>query len=63
MIVTLARWEIRTEPSKYLGSDIIHTCPAEAAQPETPPSALDEQEAADFVTRQVLEKDAKFFDG
>lgn len=63
MIATRGRWEIRMEPSKHLGFDIIRNCRAELAQPETSPSALDDQEAADFVTRQVLEKNAKFFDG
>ena len=63
MIVTLRTWEIRTEPSKPLGCDIIRNHPAEMEQPETSPSALNAQEAADFIARQILEKDAKFFEG
>ncbi len=35
----------------------------EPVPPETPESTQDEQDAGDFITRHVLEKDSVFFEG
>ena len=37
--------------------------PVELAPPEPPENTQDEQDAGDFITRHVLEKDSVFFEG
>lgn len=64
MIATLGSWEIGTNPSKRLGYDAVRICLSEAAPGDLSPSALElEQAAAEFIARQVLERDSVFFEG
>ena len=37
--------------------------PVEPAPPEPPENTQEEQDAGDFITRHVLEKDSVFFEG
>jgi hypothetical protein len=63
MVAVLGRWEIRTE-SKISASDAVVIRRRELKQPGIPPAGPDlELAAGDFIARQVLEKDADFFDG
>jgi len=59
MVATLVRWEITTDPD-----GAIRISRFEVVEPEASPSMQElEQEAGEFIARQVLEKDTVFFEG
>jgi len=54
-MIALGKWEIASNPSRDLGYEVTRT---------TWPDDPELQEiAADFITRQVLEKDSVFLEG
>jgi len=64
MIATLGTWEMKSNPSKRLGSAAIRICFFLVARAEVSPSALElEQEAGDFIARHVLERDSVIHEG
>jgi len=59
MVAALVRWEITTGPD-----GAIRISRFEVAEPEASPNTLElEQEAGEFIARQVFEKDTVFFEG
>jgi hypothetical protein len=63
MITIVGTWKIETNPSKPWGYDAIWKCWREAKHAVSRNEPDLEQEVADFVARQVLERDSVLFDG
>ncbi len=54
-MIILGKWQIATNPSRDLGYDVTRT--------QWPDDPELQEVAADFITRQILEKDSIFFEG